>query len=377
MSNRIYYLDSVRAIAIILGIPLHALYVYALGMEWVINSPHESLYAFWLSQFVHGFRMHAFFVIAGFFSALTFKRAEHKWLSKRLGRFIPPFIATLLTFNLLQFYVVSAYQPGNVAGAAGGAGLGVFYVSHLWFLISLVVYTCLFAGLAPAVQSLLMLWNKRGIHLGSVGSVAVAVLLLLAWALLAKVAMKIPGVAFVQDFTHGAFPIQKTLYYFPFFVLGVFCYNSRSMLDAMSEFRPASVGVAVSVLVAYAVLPDRGNSLYSNASYFLSVVSGLAGSYMLLALAKRFMNNHNGFIQSVVDASFSIYLFHHSLVIVGAIVLLEYEQPIYVEVALLVVFAFGGAWLLHSLVASSSILRWMFNGVPIRPRPAAVPTPDS
>ena len=66
----------------------------------------------WLIQSIHLFRMPAFFWISGYFFALTMSRGDSRVvLGRRLFRLLVPAIATWLTFNVAQEWVIAVAQP--------------------------------------------------------------------------------------------------------------------------------------------------------------------------------------------------------------------------------------------------------------------------
>lgn len=82
----------------ILGIIYHGALSLALGFPWVVQDPSasQSLYVF--QSWVHGFRMHLFFIISGFFTAMLWKKRGSKALvTHRLSRILLPCIIGAIT----------------------------------------------------------------------------------------------------------------------------------------------------------------------------------------------------------------------------------------------------------------------------------------
>src|SRR5262249_43949527 len=65
---RYHDLDALRAILMTLGVVIHSADIYTASPRWVINDPHGSPFFDGLISALCGFRMQAFFIIAGFFS---------------------------------------------------------------------------------------------------------------------------------------------------------------------------------------------------------------------------------------------------------------------------------------------------------------------
>ena len=79
--GRINGFDALRAIAMWLGVVLHALIVYKSVPEpnWPHDDSFNSEFLDWLYQYIHVFRMPLFFLVAGFFARLVITRSGIKY----------------------------------------------------------------------------------------------------------------------------------------------------------------------------------------------------------------------------------------------------------------------------------------------------------
>ena len=96
--GRIHYLDQVRALAMMVGIFVHACFPYAYGIQenWTIRDDTSSLAITLGFYFVHLFRMPVFFLIAGFFANYLYqKRGVKGFLKHRVQRIGLPFVIFL------------------------------------------------------------------------------------------------------------------------------------------------------------------------------------------------------------------------------------------------------------------------------------------
>ncbi|MEQ4529875.1 MAG: acyltransferase family protein, partial [Mixta sp.] len=64
---REYFLDSIRAYLMLLGVPFHVSLIYS-SHQWSVNSAEPTLWLTVFNDFIHAFRMQVFFVISGYFS---------------------------------------------------------------------------------------------------------------------------------------------------------------------------------------------------------------------------------------------------------------------------------------------------------------------
>lgn len=90
-------LDALRAVAMLLGIALHAALAYA-ALPWIVSDPGKSNGFGILFYAVHGFRMPLFFVMSGFFTAMLWRRRGlRSLLWHRFRRVFCPLVLGLFT----------------------------------------------------------------------------------------------------------------------------------------------------------------------------------------------------------------------------------------------------------------------------------------
>ena len=108
-------LDALRAIAMLLGIVLHAALSFA-PIPWSVKDSQESSFFSVLFASIHGFRMPLFFLLSGFFTAMMWrKRGLRGLLQQRLKRIALPL--ALCCFSILPVTWAVIYfvnRPSNV-----------------------------------------------------------------------------------------------------------------------------------------------------------------------------------------------------------------------------------------------------------------------
>jgi len=111
-------LDALRAIAMLLGIALHAAISFS-GAPWVVqDSRTNEVFGLFLLA-LHGFRMPLFFLVSGFFTAMLWrKRGLNALIKHRVKRIFLPCLLGLITIVPVLMWVIShANRPGEtVAG---------------------------------------------------------------------------------------------------------------------------------------------------------------------------------------------------------------------------------------------------------------------
>lgn len=114
--DRRHDLDALRAIAMLLGIVLHAAISFA-PIPWPVSDTQQSEFYLVLFSLIHGFRMPLFFMLSGFFTAMLWrKRGLRKLVQHRLKRILLPLVIgcfTIVPSMWLVSYIVTRPAPGS------------------------------------------------------------------------------------------------------------------------------------------------------------------------------------------------------------------------------------------------------------------------
>ena len=168
-SQRIHSLDAMRAILMLLGVYFHLSLAYVtFGDEGWVKDPNSTSPIFDLVFNVfHYFRMHGFFMIAGFFGSLLYhKRGAKKMMSNRFKRILLPLFVMIVPIKLLNRYFRKFSFERNEGFSildSLSRSFGIFELpdrwelfpwdtAHLWFLHYLF-FMSLFAYLLKSLVS--------------------------------------------------------------------------------------------------------------------------------------------------------------------------------------------------------------------------------
>ena len=288
--DRIAAFDNARATLLLLGVLFHsAVFVYLYQQPQAMG---EFLAVVFTHQFLHTFRMPAFFVIAGFFAAyLLQSRGATKFLQNRLAR---------ITLPLAIFWIPLIFANSWTSQGAWLTGRNTFDIlpidfGHLWFLYFLTLFVLATLAL---VQPLQLLSSK---------SISPTLFL----AILVAVFPLIPGVFDKEGTLATSTRIVPDpgllLLYFLIFFSGVVAYFQRDRWLQFLERR--AVWLACLLVVSFFVffvIQDWGLA-FTGWVYAAAVVSG---TYGVLGLFLRFGSKQGPFLKFVSDASYWIYLIH-------------------------------------------------------------------
>lgn len=369
-AQREFFLDSIRAWLMLLGIPFHISLLYSTH-SWHMNSATPSWWLTLFNDFVHAFRMQVFFVISGYFSYMLFLRYPvKKWWKVRVERVGIPFLTaipllTLPQFIMLQYvkgktdswHTLSFYDKYNT--------LAWELVSHLWFLLVLVVLTSVGVMLFRSIHRRQMRRRADMFDSVSMGKLTVIFLLLgLAYAALRRILL----IVYPPILSDGLFNfvVMQTLFYIPFFILGALAFIHPHLKTLFTK--PSKWCMAASLLgfIAYRLNQHYGSGdawMYET-EYVITMVLGLWMVNVVFSFGHCLLNFQSKRVTYFVNASLFIYLVHHPLTLVfGAWIMPNISSNTLGFISGLI-FVVGTALVLYEIHLRIPLLRFLFSGKP-------------
>jgi glucan biosynthesis protein C len=372
--QRLHHWDFSRALYLVLGIPFHAAVIYSLSHEWSVASPEKSQLLTWLADFLHSFRMPGFFLLAGLFSMMLIDRqGAWPWLKSRLTRLGLPLIFATLLIVPFQIGVqqvalaVNGTLPASQLTARITAELSHFgepWIAHLWFLWVLIAYC---VGLA-----MLQVLSRGTLRARLEGFVAWVgdnrILSLAAFAAICELAARAQEIVTAASPYYGNAVLNYNLYVV-YFGFGALVYSSRKLNDLL--LRPGPVAALAGVaLVIFSQVPHA-----DLIEHTLKVMAAILGALLIVGyisnLAHRHFNRPDARVRKLVDASFTIYLFHHPVIYVLATLFLMVDLPPVLEFVIIATSAGLISYAIHLAVSRSTIAMLMFNGVRAKKPPVS------
>lgn len=328
-SQRIYYLDNVRAAAMLLGVFLHSALAYAQPAQsvWLATDPSASVPLDASIWFIHLFRMGLFFLLSGYFAKLVIERKGLKhFLRNRCVRIVVPFVlfypfllaamAVVIVFSL-SYLVEPRGLMGLIAAAVkDGAGTQKrepLTTMHLWFLYYLIAFSAI--GV--------LLRNVRWLKLENLFRHSKWMLLwpliLIPGALAAGAPMPAP-----ESFILQSWPFA---FYGLYFVAGWQLFGREQFLDTLRPYVWHITAICMLLFVPYYILmPVLDLSTIvagtSSQSFWIRGVEACLTAYLsvlltitALLLGQRYLASRNPLLSFVADSSYWVYLLHLPIVL--------------------------------------------------------------
>ena len=315
---RFHELDALRAVAMLLGIVLHA-FLFLIPDAWPIQhaDPPGDLYGIALNV-IHGFRMPVFFLLSGFFTAMLWERRGLRQLVSHRGKRI----ALPLALCCVTVIPVNTWASiGSEFSFAFWPFYWLYGFHHLWFLWILLWLCAAFLALA---------------RLGVRFSHPVLWWLLVPLVLAPQVYMHEPIVG--PDTSDGLVSDPLVVaYYACFFFFGAFFYRRRFTMRGWWAvgLLPALFLVFPVALVSLFPTDDTAwappVSAVFQVGYAWLMCFGLIGLFRLIASRERH------WVRYVSDSSYWLYLWHLPLIVFAQRLVLAWPMNAHLKLLLICV----------------------------------------
>ena len=362
MDERRYYgLDALRGGMMMLGIVLHAAMLYLTSPPPTAPMPVErnNAYVFDLIfAFIHSFRMPAFFLLSGFFTALLVeKRGLWGTYRNRAARVLGPLLVGVVTLLpvtmlfMLDFYLSVRFGTHDFIPngddlrtlgmelQAKGVPAGEPALVHLWFLY----YLCMFYLLIPLCRGAARVSRRFAAEIERRLATPLALVA-------AALCTALPLWFFHAGQVHEGFILltphpPSLLYYGFFFVAGYLLHSHRGLLSAIA--RRVRVWAILSVLLfplaTIASAFDHGAPGAEPLRHLAAVLANAFCTWALVLLgigaALRYFDRESPWIQYVSQSSYWVFLVHMPLVALVGWLLVPFDLPAVLKFALVCGFA--------------------------------------
>ncbi len=384
-STRLHYLDAVRAFALLLGIVFHASLSFTpMFIGWAVMDISTSPLISVFLLVSHSFRMELFFLIAGFFSNMTFhNRGFTPFARSRLTRIAIPFI---IGWFLLRPLLVSGWAMGAaslrgevdiLAGLKAGfqslntLPAGLFVGTHLWFLYYILIITAATLAVrrliatSPSLHSFLASCvDQSAKRLAQSKPCLLLLALPITYGLwfMSHWGMDTPDKALIPHLPTFAI-------YGGFFAFGWILHRQKSLLDTLSRLSWPRVVNCLGAIAALIAL-SKFESDYTH-EHFVLLKSGYAFAYaytmlalifLTIGLFKKYCDRPNRITRYIADSSYWLYLVHLPLVLWLQVAFAELPFHWSFKLAAITVITIGLSLLVYDLLIRPTFIGKILNG---------------
>jgi hypothetical protein len=396
---RFYYLDAVRAFALLLGILYHgvmSMVFYIPPMVWAVKEHHTNIGIDAFFFVSHTFRMQAFFLVSGFFAHLVYhKKGTVGFITHRFKRITMPLIIFWpFIFFMLNALWIWGYQkmgyfnadpvvskltlPQIVAGSyTSGAWLnGGFPLTHLWFLyyltwffIMVIVIRFLFEHVIDRNSTLRIAIDKF-----------IGYLMTHRWGSLVFAIFTIPGMWYMKNgfgvdtSDHGLLPkIPSLVVYGLYFSIGWFLHRNQQFMEGFKKYRKSNFILGLVLLTFICLLfllqftqPQVQKYMaYPIFSKLFSSIYGLASMITVFAFIGFMMvlfANTNKIIRYLSDSSYWLYLIHLPIVVFFQVIVMPLSLHWALKIGIIFISSFLIMFFSYHFLARKTWIGLLLNG---------------
>lgn len=346
-------LDAARGVLMMLGVLLHTANIYTTSGNWLIADSARSEFFDWVSEFVHVFRMPAFFWISGFFCAFTFHRnGSNGLISKRLPRLALPLLGAWFFLNVPQDVVLALWNGASVRSAL----LDGVPLYHLWFLVDLLVFIVFAAFLMPRLSM-----PQNMIKIFSASPLWLMFLVFAAISVLGTIIVRTSG--FAYENLAGLTSLFRLASYAPFFAIGALMYNHKVVHDKFLGLPAFFVFIAVPLAIVAGRFTSGHGLVVGEVALFAEYIMVWVAVAATIKVFYLLFKQNTAVTRFLSDAAYTVFLFHHVIVVLLGTLLISMDIPLFAKFMIVTVLSFVFSALIHLLIIQKNVcLRLIFNG---------------
>jgi glucans biosynthesis protein C len=368
MGSRLYYLDWLRVLSMILVFLYHNNRLYNFG-DWHVKNVDLNLASTIFENSLSVWLMPFLFVVSGAAVVYSLKsRSAGLFIKERVFRlFVPLVTVGIFVFGPLQVYLDrfshgvftgSFWQfiPQYFNGLWGLGGNFAFQGVHLWYLMLLFIFSLLFLPLfLPSRNSGSSLLSR----ISNIFNRPWALILLAIPLTLTPHLTNALGMGFTRQM--GGWDMFS---YMLCFLYGYLIFTSPRIADTLSKycfiFLIVAVGMTVFELsMVYAVLPTPDSGFF--ASTELHSINCWFWVLAVLGLGSSYLNANNRFLGYANEAVLPFYILHQPVILAIGFFVVQWNLPIIAKYIFIVGTSFIAIMMLYELLVKRiEALRFIF-----------------
>ncbi len=341
---RKYYLDNIRTIIILLLFPIHTFMIWNdFGIKYYIWGGNSRIISS-IIVFFNPWIMPVLFLIAGMSMRYSLeKRSKKEYVKERCNKLLLPIISGTLLLNPFLTFISRKYFLGYDGGIIENFKYffthftdltgydGAFTVGHLWFIIFLFIIS---------LMSLLLIkyfpYKKISNKLKRMN-------------LLMIIFFFIPIYIFYYIGHFGGKSIGQS---FILFLLGYYLFDD-DFIEKINKYKniiiPLFLISQMTLIILYFHFSYYGDLLVS--------FVGWLGTLSCIIIGHMFLNKTNKVAEYFKKASFSIYMLHHTILVIVGYYVLMYFHNIFLQLLIILFGSFLFTIISYEIIRKIPYLR--------------------
>jgi len=364
-ARRIYFIDWLRILAVLLLFPFHTLRVFNAGEAFYAKSSHLSAVVSDVLSFISVWHMPLLFFLAGCSTYLALRRRtgpQYAW--ERVKRLLVPLIFGIFILIPPQTWFGGRFNSGYTGSywhyltsgdflrwniQDGGDYFGGFGIGQLWFIMFLLFISLI------AVP--LVVWGARGRGVGRIQAFSRRLSRPAWWVL--PVLILFAGEA-VPEIPGGPF-----VYYLFIFLLGFAAVADHRFMESAQRYRAPALAVGVGLALFWVLSGNLRDSLpdpsFARAGLaFLALIGVWVMLVGIMGFGRRYLDRASRTQRYLAEGSYPVYILHQSVIVIIGYYLVRVVVPGPVQWIALLVASVAGTFILYEIVRRLNVLRFLF-----------------
>lgn len=389
-TDRMYFLDLVRILAMFSVILYHAVAAYSTMTPWWTVHDNSIAFADFIRQVFDVYMMPVFFFLAGYFTLSSLKRrGTGSFLGDKLYRLGIPWLLIMMTLIPLSIYSLKYPEGGTIPfwkyyfrdyiGSFGRVKnsmipAGEITQMHFWYISLLLAFFIIIAVIYRFSKGL-----KRDFSAQTASSAAITKVLLLFGLLCAVLGfilmLVFSDLSWITVNLLLQFQPTKVCIYVLSFALGIYAETKHWFSNKSFWGHPgfwAIVSVLITVLyllIGRQVFPHIENS--QDLSPLLLFAFSAVRSFLLIAIlilllsfAMKYTNRKISFVQKLSANSFQIYLVHFIFIIMLQDMLVALQCSSVIKILIILIITIPASYVCSLLINKfPRIISFLFVGL--------------
>lgn len=393
-TQRLYYFDYLRVLAVFMGIIMHSTMAFTTTdfYFWYLKVNNASIIADNIVLLVHVYYMPLFFLIAGYFASQMYQKYQWQGLIRnRASRIGLPFLILMLILIPIHtedlFYYIYNHQLSSGGAIPAGPHFATWISSQIsmlyhtgqlwqyydnnntyWFLYYLLLYyvgilllQLLINGLNKVLSAKVKQWINLIVTNIYQNPLVIAMIL---FGILSN------SQTWYLDISYKFYPpLHIIFFYAVFFLMGWFMQRQNSITICTRHCVIYFVLTMCVFLPTYYILRmhsvDYGNPHYGLYGMICLLLYALIASYLIFSttgLTILYLNKDNRIIRYLADSSYWLYIGQIPIIVLAQIIFIHLSWPSLIQFICILLFSVFILLILYQYIVRHTWIGQLLNG---------------
>jgi len=364
LPGRIYYVDWLRNLAVLLLVPFHTARIFDIWEPFYAKNTQLSNGLSYFIAFCGPWHMPLLFLLAGAASAFALGlRSGRQYAGERFKRLLIPFLFGLLVVIPPQTYL-GALTHAKFSGSffeyyphffefpseENSDYFGAFGFGHLWFIFFLFLFSVI------ALPLFLSLKKEAGKRLmAKLAAISGKGGIIFLWAIPLAIVGALPEIG------------GKNFFFFiTLFIYGYFLMTDGRLQEVLDRYKTIALALGITAMIITLVIyiQDIRWPKYSTGDILFHFLRNFNTWFWLMALmgfGKRYLDFKTRGLQYTTEAAYPFYILHQTVIIIVGFFVVQWSAGLGLKFLIIAITSLGVILLIYdAVIRRMNLLRFLF-----------------